>query len=78
MTNKSLNRVVFNAITGEKTIIELTAAEVAELQAQAVIAETQRQELEAAQAAKAIAAASAVAKLEAIGLTTEEIAALRG
>ena len=33
---------------------------------------------EAAEAAKAAAAASAVSKLEAIGLTSEEIAALRG
>jgi hypothetical protein len=33
---------------------------------------------EEAEAAKAAAAASAVAKLEAIGLTAEEIAALRG
>ena len=33
---------------------------------------------EAAEAAKAAAAASAVSKLEAIGLTAEEIAALRG
>ncbi len=34
--------------------------------------------LEAAEAAKVAAATSAVAKLEAIGLTAEEIAALRG
>ncbi len=38
----------------------------------------EKQAAEAAEAAKATAAASAVAKLEAIGLTADEIAALRG
>ena len=71
-------RIEINCETGEESIIELTDAEVAELEAQAAIADQQRQELEAAEAAKAAAAASAVAKLEAIGLTAEEIAALRG
>lgn len=71
-------RIEINCETGEETVIELTDAEVAELEAQAAIADQQRQELEAAEAAKAAAAASAVAKLEAIGLTAEEIAALRG
>lgn len=71
-------RIEINCTTGVESIIELTDAEVAELEAQAAIADQQRQELEAAEAAKAAAAASAVAKLEAIGLTAEEIAALRG
>ncbi len=71
-------RIEINCETGEESIIELTDAEVAELEAAAAIAEEQRQEREAAEAAKAAAAASAVAKLEAIGLTAEEIAALRG
>jgi hypothetical protein len=71
-------RIEINCETGVETVIELTDAEVAELEAQAAIAETQRLELEAAEAAKAAAAASAVAKLEAIGLTADEIAALRG
>jgi hypothetical protein len=59
-------RIEINCSTGIESIIELTDAEVAELEAQAAIADQQRQELEA------------VAKLEAIGLTAEEIAALRG
>jgi hypothetical protein len=71
-------RIEINCETGVESIIELTDAEVAELEAAATIAEEKRQELEAAEAAKAAAAASAVAKLEAIGLTAEEIAALRG
>jgi hypothetical protein len=53
-------------------------AKKAEMEAAAAIADEKRQEEEAAQAVKAAAAASAVAKLEAIGLTAEEIAALRG
>lgn len=71
-------RIEINCETKEEQIITLTDAEVAELEAQAAIAEQQRQEFEAAEAAKAAAAASAVAKLEAIGLTADEIAALRG
>ena len=71
-------RIEINCATGVEEIIELTDAEVAELEAQAAIADQQRQELEAAEAAKAAAAASAVAKLKAIGLTDQEIAALRG
>ena len=71
-------RIEINCETGVESIIELTDAEVAEMEAAAAIAETQRQEAEAAEAGKAAAAASAVAKLEAIGLTAEEIAALRG
>jgi hypothetical protein len=72
------NKIVINCATGVEEIIELTDAEVAQMEADAAIAEEKRQEVEAAEAAKAAAAASAVAKLEAIGLTAEEIAALRG
>ena len=71
-------RIEINCTTGVEEIIELTDAEVAELEAAATIAEEKRQEAEEAAAAKAAAAASAVAKLEAIGLTADEIAALRG
>ena len=71
-------RIEINCETGVESVIELTDAEVAEMEAAAAIADQQRQELEAAEAAKAAAAASAVSKLEAIGLTAEEIAALRG
>jgi hypothetical protein len=71
-------RIEINCATGVESIIELTDEEVAEMEADATIAEEKRQELEAAEAAKAAAGASAVAKLEAIGLTAEEIAALRG
>ena len=71
-------RIEINCATGVEEIIELTDAEVAQMEADATIAEEKRQEAEAVEAAKAAAAASAVTKLEAIGLTAEEIAALRG
>jgi hypothetical protein len=71
-------RIEINCETKEETIIQLTDEEVAEMEAEAAIAEQKREEEEAAQAVKAAAAASAVAKLEAIGLTADEIAALRG
>ena len=53
-------------------------AEVAEMELEAGLAAQAQQDRETAEAAKAAAAASAVTKLEAIGLTAEEIAALRG
>jgi hypothetical protein len=76
MTNPT--RIEIDCSTGVETIIELTDAEVAEMELEAGLAAQAQQDLETAQAAKAVAAASAVAKLEAIGLTAEEIAALRG
>ena len=76
MTNPT--KIVIDCATGIEEIIELTDAEVAQMEADATIAEEKRQEAEAAEAAQTAAAASAVAKLEAIGLTAEEIAALRG
>lgn len=69
-------RIEINCETGEETVIELTDAEVAELAAQAAIAEAERVEREAAEAAAAEAKASAQAKLAALGLTADEIAAL--
>ncbi len=68
-------KIIINCETKEEQIIELTDEEVAEMEAAAAIEEQKREE---EKAAKAAAVASAVAKLEAIGLTAEEIAALRG
>ena len=56
--------------------IELTDAEVAQLEADRLVAEQERAEREAADAAKADAKASAQAKLAALGLSADEIAAL--
>ena len=56
--------------------IPLTAEELAEREVMAAQAEAERIEREAAELAKAEAKASAEAKLSALGLTAEEIAAL--
>jgi hypothetical protein len=69
-------RIEINCTTGEESIIELTDAEVAQMQADAAAAEARRTEEEAAAQAAADAKASAQAKLAALGLTAEEISAL--
>ena len=64
---------------GEReSIIPLTKAEIAERDAQAVIAEAERVEREALEAEKAAAKESANDKLAALGLSPEEIAAITG
>jgi uncharacterized protein (DUF2252 family) len=69
-------RVEVNCETGEQTVIELTDAEITANEAAAVQAEADRVAAEAEAAAVADAKASAQAKLSALGLTPEEIAAL--
>ena len=61
-----------------ESIIPLTKAEIAERDAQAVIAEAERVEQEALEAEKAAAKESANDKLAALGLSPEEIAAITG
>ena len=75
--SETMTRAEINCETGEVTIIPLTQEEILEIQQkseQFIILEAER---EAAEAAKAAAKASAEAKLAALGLTPEEIAALR-
>jgi hypothetical protein len=69
-------KIVTNCTTGVTEIIELTDEEIAAAQADAAAYVARRAELEAVQAAKTVAKASADAKLAALGLTAEEIAAL--
>ncbi len=69
-------KIVVDCSTGESTEVELTAEEVAELEARAAEAEAERLAAEAEAQAKAEAKANAEAKLAALGLTAEEIAAL--
>ena len=69
-------RIEVNCETGQVLEIELTDAEVAQMQADAAAAEARKAELEAAVAAAEAAKTSAQAKLAALGLTAEEIAAL--
>jgi len=71
-------RIEIDCSTGIETIIELTDDEVAEMELEAGLAAQAEQDRVTAEALKAAAAASAVSKLEALGLTTDEIAALRG
>jgi hypothetical protein len=69
-------RIEVNCETGQVLEIELTDAEVAQMQADATAAEARKAELDSALAAAEAAKASAQAKLAALGLTAEEIAAL--
>ena len=69
-------KVVVDCSTGETTIVPLTAEEIAQREADAALAAQMQAEKEAAEAAAAEAKASAQAKLAALGLTADEIAAL--
>jgi hypothetical protein len=69
-------KVEINCETGEETIIELTDAEIAQMEESRLAWEAEQVAREAEEAAKAQAKAAAEAKLAALGLTAEEIAAL--
>ena len=71
-----MEKVIVNCETGVQEVVPLTAEEIAELEAAAAKAEQDRLAAEAEAAAKAAAKAAAEAKLVALGLTPEEIAAL--
>jgi hypothetical protein len=69
-------RIEIDCSTGVESIIELTDAEIAQMEADAQAAATRQAEEDAATQAEADAKASAQAKLTALGLTPDEIAAL--
>jgi hypothetical protein len=69
-------RIEIDCSTGIESIIELTDAEVAQMQADAAAAAERQAEEDAAKAASEAAKESAQAKLAALGLTQEEITAL--
>jgi hypothetical protein len=71
-----LTKVIVNCETGVVAEIPLTGEEIAQREADAATAETERAEREAAEQAKADAKLAAQAKLQALGLTGEEIAAI--
>jgi len=71
-----MDKVIVDCSTGEQTVVPLTAEEIADLEAAAAKAEQERQAAEAEAAAVAAAKAAAQAKLTALGLTPDEIAAL--
>ena len=69
-------KIIVDCSTGITTEVELTAEEVAQREVDAAAYAVEQAEREAAEAAKADAKLSAQAKLAALGLTGEEIAAL--
>jgi len=69
-------KIIVDCSTGITTEVELTAEEVAQREVDAAAYAIQQAEREAAEAAKADAKLSAQAKLAALGLSAEEIAAL--
>lgn len=72
----TLTKVVVNCETGEVQELPLSPEELAQREADIAIAAQMQAEREAAEAAAAEAKASAQAKLAALGLTADEIAAL--
>jgi hypothetical protein len=71
-------RIEINCETLEETIVELTDAEIAEMEIRAAASAVEKAEREAAALALAEAKASAEAKLTALGLTSDEVAAIIG
>ena len=69
-------RIEINCTTGVESVIELTDAEIAQMEADAAAYAVRKAEEDAAAQAVAEAKASAQAKLAALGLTADEIAAL--
>jgi hypothetical protein len=69
-------KVIVDCSTGIETIVELTDAEIAQMEADAAAWAARKAEEDAAAQAAAEAKASAQAKLAALGLTADEIAAL--
>lgn len=77
MAKETLTKIVVDCSTGEQTVVELTAEEIAQREADAAAYAEQQAAAEAEAAALAEAKASAEAKLASLGLTAEEIAALK-
>jgi hypothetical protein len=69
-------KIIVDCSTGITTEVELTAEEIAQREADAAAYAIQKAEEDAAVAAKAAAKASGEAKLAALGLSADEIAAL--
>ena len=69
-------KLIVDCSTGVTTEVELTAEEIAQREADAAAYAVQKTKEDAAIAAKAAAKASGEAKLAALGLSADEIAAL--
>jgi hypothetical protein len=71
-------KVIVDCSTGESVTVPLTPEELEQRELDRIAYEAEEAERLAIEAAKAEAQVSAVSKLEALGLTAEEIAALKG
>jgi hypothetical protein len=69
-------KIIVDCSTGITTEVELTAAEIAQREVDAAAYAARKAAEDAAEAAAAAAKASGQAKLAALGLTADEIAAL--
>ena len=69
-------KVIVDCSTGITTEVELTAEEIAQMQADAAAYAAQQAEREAAEQARLAAKGAAEQKLLSLGLTAEEVAAL--
>lgn len=69
-------KLIVDLAKGTQTYVDLTPDEIEQRRIDAAAAELERQEREATEQAKADAKLSAQAKLAALGLTGEEVAAL--
>lgn len=78
MENKRPTRIEINCMTGEQKEIELTDEEIAQREEMFVKHEKEMAEQKAAEEARVLIKASALAKLSALGLTEEEAKAIAG
>lgn len=75
-TTTKPTKLVINCETKQQEVIELSDDEIAQLEADQLAAQAQREADELAAAEKAAAKQSAMDKLTALGLTADEVAAL--
>lgn len=71
-----MKKLIVDLAAGTQRYEDLTPEEIAQREADAQAAEAERAEREAAEQAKADAKLNAMAKLQALGLTGEEITAI--
>ena len=76
MTEETPKKLVVNLATGTQTYVDLTEEEITQRAVDAQTAAIERAEREAADAARADAKLAAQAKLQTLGLTGDEIAAI--
>jgi hypothetical protein len=69
-------KLIVDLAAGTQTYVDLTPEEIQQRELDAIEAATRKSEEDAANQAKADAKASAIAKLQALGLTSEEATAI--